>query len=100
MTVLQDKPATGSVPASSVKTGSDDSKYLFKKGQKMFRRGVTVYAFYAAILSGTSDEINGVINQSQNNTFDYTSFDPTTYTGSLKAPVEAFEAAHPVTMTK
>jgi hypothetical protein len=98
--VKQDQPSTGTVPASSIVQGSDDSKFMFKKGQKVFQRNATVYDFYAAILSGTRDEINGVINQSQNNTYDYTSYDVNTYTGKLAAPVAAWEAAHPRPATK
>lgn len=97
MTVKQDQQPTGSIPASSIVTLSDESKFLYKKGQKtQHQRGVNTFDFLAAILSGTRDEINGVINQSQNNTPDYTAYDVNSYSGRLSKPVADWEAAHPV----
>jgi hypothetical protein len=52
------------------------------------------------ILSGSRDEINGVLNQSQNNTYDYANYAFKSYTGVLSAPVAAWEAAHPQVNTK
>ena len=95
-TVKAGNGSTGSYPASQVVTLSNDSKYLFKMGQKANRRGSTVFDFYSAILSGTTTEINNVINQSQNNTYDYSSYDVTSYHGPLEAAVEAWNSAHPI----
>lgn len=94
--VLVDKPASGGYPASEIQTLSNDSKYLFKMSQKANRRGSNIFKFYADILSGSTSDINAVINQSQNNTYDYTSYDVTTYNGPLEAAVEAWIAAHPI----
>lgn len=91
----QDQAATGSIPATSISRGSDESMFLFKQGQQTIKHKTSVYSLYAAVLSGTFDEINGVINQSQNNTPQYEAFDDKSYTGRLLAPVQAFWAAHP-----
>jgi len=90
--VIQDTAPTGHIPASSIAVLSDDSKYLFKMGQKAPHHNVTAYSMYAAVLSGTRQQVNEVINQSQNNTYDYTEYDPNTYSGPCKGPVEAFYA--------
>lgn len=94
--VKQDEPASGGYPASQIQTLSSDSKYLYKMSQKANRRGSNIFNFYASILSGTTSEINGVINQSQNNTPDYNAFDVVSYNGPLEAAVEAWIAAHPI----
>lgn len=77
----------GSIPASSVTR--DDAMYL-DKAAHLF--GVAVYQ---AVLSGTRDEVNGVENQSQNNTQEFTDFDPKTYSGPLKQAVDDWVAKHP-----
>jgi hypothetical protein len=94
--VKPDLPGQGQYPASLIQTLSSDSKFMFKIGIKVFRRGVSTFDFYAAILSGTKDQINAVISQSQNNTYDYTIYDVTEYHGPLEGPVAAWIAAHPV----
>lgn len=91
----QDQVATGNIPASSIVQGSDDSMFLFKEGLQTVKHHTSIKALYAAVLSGSDDEINAVINQSQNNTPQYEAFDAKSYTGRLLAPVQAFWVAHP-----
>lgn len=86
---------TGIIPASSIVTLSDESMFLFKEGQQTIKHHTSVKSLYAAVLSGSDDEINAVINQSQNNTPQYEAFDAKSYTGRLLAPVQAFWAQHP-----
>jgi hypothetical protein len=47
------------------------------------------------ILSGSRDEINGVLNQSVNDTYAYANYDVNTYSGVLSDPVSKWETAHP-----
>ncbi len=94
MTVQQDQTSgTGSIPATSVTQSSDDSKYLFKKGQEAVKFVKTsATEMYRAVLSGSTTDIANVIDQSQNDNQAYVNFDAKSYTGQFKAPVEAFYA--------
>lgn len=97
--VLQDVVAnytgTDKYPAAQVETLSSDSKYLFKIGQKTYRRGSNPRQFLRAILSGSEADIVAVENQSLNNTYEYANYDVTTYHGPLESLVDAWLAAHP-----
>lgn len=84
---------TGSIPAMTITVLSDDSKYLFKRSEEASKHGTTPYDMFAAVLSGSPNEINSVAKQSGgNNADDYKNYNVKLYRGRCAGAVDAFYA--------
>jgi hypothetical protein len=76
----------GSVPVE--KLTDADQKYLFKAYQHV---GPDIYP---AVLAGLRNDILVLLQASQNNTPEWTGFDPKGYNGPVKQAVDSYVEAH------
>lgn len=87
--VKQDSESYGQGVFPATRATREDAMFLFKAYQ---RYGPDVYK---TVLGGTRNEIADVENESAFNTPEFAAYDPRTYTGPLKAAVDAFVASRP-----